>query len=321
MKTNNWIFSLHTTIKTKIPWLLWPVKDVYEKYISISVRAKLSIYFRLIRADKPIGTYLLLWPTLWALWLANNGAPPLYLLVVFTVGTFLMRSAGCVINDFADRDFDGQVKRTKARPLALKQISSREALSVFAVLIALSFFVVLFLNTYAILLSFVAVAIAAIYPFMKRYTYFPQIVLGAAFAWSIPMAFAASSNKIPAEAWLLYIATLMWVLAYDTFYGMVDRKDDIKIGIKSTAILFGESDLSIIAIIQSLFMLGMLLVGSRYDLAWPFYFSWFIALGLIGYQFWIARKRKPEQCFKAFLNNNYVGMILFLGLVVSYAVR
>jgi 4-hydroxybenzoate polyprenyltransferase len=327
-KTHSVMATTKTDIFTRLsrwflqnaPWLFKDVKTLYFEWLPPSLAHRIIQYALLMRVHRPIGTWLLLWPTLWALWLAADGAPPLSVIIIFVLGTFLMRSAGCVINDYADRHFDGHVKRTKDRPLAQGKVSEKEALILFAVLVMLAFLLVLMLNRFTVMLSFVAVAIAAIYPFMKRYTYFPQVVLGAAFAWSIPMAYAAVNNSIEVEAWVLYISTLMWVLAYDTFYGMVDRKYDLKIGVKSTAILFGEADLSIIGIIQGLFLFGMLLVASRYELNWPFYGAWFVALGLIGYQFWIARHRKPDQCFAAFLNNNYVGMVLFLGIVLSYIV-
>ena len=319
MNIINSIKSSKALLKSRqyAPWLFVPVSSYYQQWIKPQDRQKIALYARLMRLDKPIGTYLLLWPTLWALWLATQGAPSLFHLVIFSLGVFLMRSAGCVINDYADRDFDGKVKRTQARPLATKAISDKEALILFAALSFSAFCLVLTLNALTIYLSFGALAIAICYPFMKRYTYFPQVVLGAAFAWSIPMGFAATTHQVPSDAWLLYLCTLLWVLAYDTFYGMVDRKDDIKVGIKSTAILFGEADLAITGFIQSLFMFGMLLVGSRFELGAYYYISWVIAAALIGYQFWLARKRKPEQCFKAFLNNNYVGMVLFLGMVLD----
>ncbi len=302
------------------PWLFKDIRTLYFEWLPTKVAERIIQYGLLMRVHRPIGTWLLLWPTLWALWLSSHGAPPLSVLIIFVVGTFLMRSAGCVINDYADRNFDSHVKRTQDRPLAQGKVKEREALTLFCGLVLLAFLLVLLLNPFTVMLSVGALIIASVYPFMKRYTYFPQLVLGAAFAWSIPMAYAAVKSTIDIEAWVLYISTLMWVLAYDTFYGMVDRKYDIKIGVKSTAILFGEADLSIIGIIQSFFMLGMLLVASRYELNWPFYVAWFIAAGFIGYQFWIARKRKPEQCFAAFLNNNYVGMVLFLGIAISYIV-
>ncbi|MCW8877508.1 MAG: 4-hydroxybenzoate octaprenyltransferase [Kangiellaceae bacterium] len=274
-------------------------------------------YSLLMRVDRPIGTLLLLWPTLWALWLANEQIPPISLIVIFSVGVFLTRSAGCVINDYADRNFDGKVERTKARPLAVGKVSEKEALILFIVLSLLAFSLVLMLNLYSVLLSIVAIGIATIYPFMKRVTYFPQVVLGAAFSMSIPMAFAASINEVPAAAWLLYVANLLWVLAYDTLYGMVDKKDDLKVGIKSTAILFGEADLQIITIIQSFFLFGMLLVGARFDLGLFYYLGVMIAAGLIAWQIYYCRTRKRENCFTAFLNNNWVGAAIFCGILLS----
>jgi len=274
-------------------------------------------YARLMRVDKPIGTLLLLWPTLWALWLASEGAPDISLVIIFTIGVFLTRSAGCVINDIADRDFDGKVQRTKNRPLATGQVTEREALAVFVVLALVAFFLVLILNKLSIVLSVVAIAIAIIYPFMKRVTYFPQIVLGAAFSMSIPMAFAATNGEISSAAWLLYIANLLWVLAYDTLYGMVDKKDDLKVGIKSTAILFGEADLQIIATIQAFFIFGMLLIGSRFELNHWYYIGLAAASALIVWQLFHCRRREPSKCFTAFINNNWVGACIFCGILLS----
>jgi len=280
-------------------------------------REKLLQYSRLMRMERPIGTLLLLWPTLWALWLANETVPPVHLLVVFILGVFLTRSAGCVINDYADRHFDGHVERTRHRPLAAGKISEKEALGLFLLLSVLAFALVLTLNLYAIGLSVVAIVIATVYPFMKRFTYFPQAVLGAAFSMSIPMAFAASNNAVPETAWLLYVANLLWVLAYDTLYGMVDKKDDLKIGIKSTAILFGEADLQIIAIIDGFFVFGMLLVGVRFDLNFWYYLGLVVACGLLGWQLYSCRKRQPKRCFSAFLNNNWVGASIFCGILLA----
>ena len=304
-------------IQKYMPWLIRPVSDYYQQWVAADIREKVRAYALLMRLDRPIGIWLLIWPTWWALWLASKGPPSLSHLLVFSLGAFLMRSAGCVINDYADRDFDGRVKRTKKRPLAMKAIAPKEALILFAVLGLLAFLLVLMLNLNTLLMSFGAIAIAISYPFMKRYTYFPQVVLGAAFAWSVPMAFMAVSEHVPVEAWLLYLATLLWVLAYDTYYGMVDRADDMKIGIKSTAILFGDADLSIIAVIQGLFLFGMLLLGHRYELNGFYYFGCLLAAACMGYQYWIARKRKPDQCFKAFINNNYVGLFIFIGIIFS----
>ena len=297
------------------------VKDLWRFIVGLkltpSQRDKLIEYGKLMRVERPIGTLLLLWPTLWALWLANETFPPVHFIFVFTLGVFLTRSAGCVINDYADRHFDGKVERTQNRPLAQGRVSEKEAIGLFIGLSLLAFVLVLTLNPYSIGLSVVAIAIATIYPFMKRVTYFPQVVLGAAFSMAIPMAFAASNNEVPAQAWLLYVANLLWVLAYDTLYGMVDKKDDLKIGIKSTAILFGEADLQIIAIIQGCFLFGMLLVGGRFDLGLWYYLGLAIAAGLIGWQLYHCRKRQPQNCFEAFLNNNWVGASIFCGILIS----
>lgn len=280
-------------------------------------RARFFEYGRLMRIERPIGTLLLLWPTLWALWLANDAFPPVHLIVVFTLGVFLTRSAGCVINDFADRHLDGKVERTKERPFAHNAVSEKEAIFLFIGLSLVAFMLVLTLNLYSIILSFIAIVIATIYPFMKRITYFPQVVLGAAFSMSIPMAFAASQNEVPTQAWLLYIANLLWVLAYDTLYGMVDKKDDIKAGIKSTAILFGEADLQIIGMIQGFFIFGMLMVGIRFELNFWYYLSLLGAIGFIAWQLYHCQTRRPENCFNAFLNNNWVGASLFCGILIS----
>ncbi|NVJ49654.1 MAG: 4-hydroxybenzoate octaprenyltransferase [Gammaproteobacteria bacterium] len=313
----SWSRKLHQ----RAPWLFTSVAQLYWQWVPQSIAVKGVEFLRLMRVDRPIGTYLLLWPTLWALILASHGAPMLSELLVFSLGTFLMRSAGCVINDIADRKLDGHVSRTRTRPLARKTVTTQEAIGLFVVLALLAFALVLTLNLLTVQLSFVAIGIASLYPYMKRYTYFPQLILGAAFAWSIPMAYAAVSASIPAEAWLMYISTLLWVLAYDTYYGMVDRHDDIKIGIKSTAILFGDADLPIIAMIQGFFIFGMLLLGTRNDLSWPYYLSLLISVGFMVYQYWICRKRQPEQCFRAFLNNNYVGLVITLGIIAHYLLQ
>ncbi|NVK22037.1 MAG: 4-hydroxybenzoate octaprenyltransferase [Kangiellaceae bacterium] len=275
-------------------------------------------YASLMRLDKPIGTLLLLWPTLWALWIAAEGIPPTWILIVFCLGVFLMRSAGCIINDYADRDFDAHVQRTRNRPLAQNFISSSEALTLFFLLIAIAFALVMTLNWFTISLSIVAVILAATYPFMKRYTYFPQVILGAAFAWSIPMAFAAIQNQIPLIVWVVYTATLLWVLAYDTLYGMVDRDDDMRLGLKSTAILFGEMDLLMVATIQGLFLIGMYLLGQQLEFGAYYYIGWVFAVLLVIGQLWRCRRRERQQLFNAFLNNNYVGMVLFFGIVAHY---
>lgn len=282
-------------------------------------RQQLPHYLALMRVDRPIGTYLVLWPTLWALWLAAEGLPDWHLLLIFVLGTFLMRSAGCVINDYADRHIDAHVKRTEARPFATGSVTEKEALTVFAVLCGAAFILVLFTNIQTILLSFAAVALAACYPFMKRYTHLPQVVLGAAFAWGIPMAFSAQRGELPASLWLIYIAVLMWTVAYDTFYAMVDRDDDLKIGVKSTAILFGDDDKAITAMLQVSVIIVMLLVGKQFAMSFIYYAGLMAASGLFIYQQKLIKYRERDKCFQAFLNNHYVGMAIFVGIALHYA--
>lgn len=279
---------------------------------------KLLAYHRLMRTDKPIGALLLLWPTLWALWVATPGLPPLWILAVFVAGVWLMRAAGCVVNDYADRKFDGHVKRTANRPLPSGAVTEKEARTLFVVLVLISFLLVLTLNTMTILLSVAALALAWIYPFMKRYTHLPQVVLGAAFGWSIPMAFAAVSETVPLSCWLMFLANILWAVAYDTQYAMVDRDDDLKIGIKSTAILFGRQDKLIIGILQVAVLLLMVAIGYLNGLGGAFYAAVAAAGMLFIYQQKLIVHRERDACFKAFLNNNYVGLVLFLGLAASY---
>ncbi|MEK0166090.1 MULTISPECIES: 4-hydroxybenzoate octaprenyltransferase [Enterobacteriaceae] len=281
-------------------------------------QGKLLAYHRLMRTDKPIGALLLLWPTLWALWVATPGVPPLGILVVFIAGVWLMRAAGCVVNDYADRKFDGHVKRTANRPLPSGAVSEKEARNLFVVLVLLAFVLVLTLNLMTILLSVAALALAWTYPFMKRYTHLPQVVLGAAFGWSIPMAFAAVSESVPLSCWLMFFANILWAVAYDTLYAMVDRDDDVKIGIKSTAILFGRHDKLIVGILQVLVLVLMAAVGWLNGLGWAFYASIAVAGALFIWQQKMIVHRDRDACFKAFLNNNYVGLALFVGLAVSY---
>lgn len=281
-------------------------------------QGKLLAYHRLMRTDKPIGALLLLWPTLWALWVATPGVPPLGILVVFIAGVWLMRAAGCVVNDYADRKFDGHVKRTANRPLPSGAVSEKEARNLFIVLVLLAFVLVLTLNLMTILLSVAALALAWTYPFMKRYTHLPQVVLGAAFGWSIPMAFAAVSESVPLSCWLMFFANILWAVAYDTLYAMVDRDDDVKIGIKSTAILFGRHDKLIVGILQVLVLVLMATVGWLNGLGWAFYASIVVAGALFVWQQKMIVHRDRDACFKAFLNNNYVGLALFVGLAVSY---
>ncbi len=279
---------------------------------------KLLAFHRLMRTDKPIGSFLLLWPTLWALWVATLGVPPLWILLVFVAGVWLMRAAGCVVNDYADRKFDGHVKRTAHRPMPSGSVTENEARVLFVVLVLLAFALVLTLNTMTILLSVAALALAWVYPFMKRYTHLPQVVLGAAFGWSIPMAFAAVSESVPLSCWIMFLANILWAVAYDTQYAMVDRDDDLKIGIKSTAILFGRQDKLIIGILQVAVLALMVAIGELNGLGWQFYWSLIVAGALFVYQQKLIAGRDRDACFKAFLNNNYVGMVLFLGFAASY---
>lgn len=282
------------------------------------VRSKWQAYSRLMRTDRPIGSLLLLWPTYWALWIAARGVPDWHILIIFTIGVFSMRAAGCVINDFADRKFDGSVERTKNRPLPRGDVTEKEAKILFAVLVLVSFGLVLTLNTMTIWLSVAGLALAWVYPFVKRVSHLPQVVLGAAFGWSIPMAFAAVSESLPAECWLLFTVNIVWSVVYDTQYAMVDRNDDLKIGVKSTAILFGRFDKMIIGILQLVMILMLLWVGLMVNLSGIFYWSLLLASALFVYQQRLMADRERDPCFQAFMNNNYVGFILFLGMLVSY---
>jgi 4-hydroxybenzoate polyprenyltransferase len=252
------------------------------------------------------------------LWIAAAGVPDGWILTIFVAGVVLMRAAGCVINDVADRDFDPHVQRTRQRPIAAGRVTVREALILFAVLCLLAFGLVLTMNGLTILLSFVGALLAATYPFVKRYTHLPQIYLGAAFGWAVPMAFAAQTGTVPTIAWLVFIATVLWATAYDTMYAMVDRDDDLRIGVKSTAILFGDADRAIIAVIQTMLLLVLFLIGRRQELGGIYYFSLCVAAGLALYQQYLIRERDPAACFRAFLNNNWFGMVVFAGLVMSY---
>lgn len=282
------------------------------------VRSKWQAYSRLMRTDRPIGSLLLLWPTYWALWIAARGVPDWHILIIFTIGVFSMRAAGCVINDFADRKFDGSVERTKNRPLPRGDVTEKEAKILFAVLVLVSFGLVLTLNTMTIWLSVAGLALAWVYPFVKRVSHLPQVVLGAAFGWSIPMAFAAVSESLPAECWLLFAVNIVWSVVYDTQYAMVDRNDDLKIGVKSTAILFGRFDKMIIGILQLVMILMLLWIGLMVNLSGIFYWSLLLAGALFVYQQRLMADRERDPCFQAFMNNNYVGFILFLGTLVSY---
>ena len=279
--------------------------------------ARIPDFLQLMRLDRPIGTWLLMWPTLWALWVAAAGIPERHLLLIFVAGVYLMRAAGCVINDYADRHFDGHVKRTKHRPLATGRISEREAKVLFGILVAASFVLVLFTNLFTVMLSLGGVLLAFIYPFMKRYTNLPQLFLGAAFSWAIPMAFGAVLGQVPLEAWLLFAANVAWTVAYDTEYAMVDRDDDLKIGVKSTAVLFGRADRIMIGVLQLLTLALLGWAGFRLGLG---LFFW---LGLAGmaatfiHQQRLIREREREPCFQAFLNNHWSGLLVFAGIALS----
>ncbi|OBX06265.1 4-hydroxybenzoate polyprenyltransferase [Gallibacterium salpingitidis] len=279
--------------------------------------SKWPSYVQLMRLDNPIGSFLLLWPTLWALWLANNGFPDPKVLMIFILGVVFMRSAGCVINDYADRHIDGEVKRTNRRPLATGAVSETEAKVLFVTLVFLSFLLVLQLNFYAIALSVIAVLLAFIYPFMKRYTHLPQLFLGAAFGWSIPMAYGATVEALPLDCWILFLANLTWTIAYDTQYAMVDRDDDLRIGVKSTAILFAEYDNKIIALLQLITLLLLIYLGYAQQLNTGYFIVLAIAASHFIYQCKMTKTRIREACFKSFLNNNYVGMWIFIAIVVG----
>lgn len=276
------------------------------------------MYAELIRFEKPIGVYLLLWPTLWALAVAGEGSPDPWILAVFVLGVFLMRSAGCAINDYADRDIDLHVVRTKERPLTSGRISEKETLLVFVVLGMLAFLLVLSLNLFTIWLSLGGLLLAASYPFMKRYHYLPQVHLGAAFGWAVPMAFAAQTESLPKQTWLLYVATLVWAVAYDTMYSMVDREDDLKIGVKSSAILFGEHDRAVIGLFQALFIVTLWLTGRELGYSAIYYYALGLASVFLIYEQFLIVYRVPEACFRAFLHNHWVGAIIFFGIMGHY---
>lgn len=273
---------------------------------------KLKYYVLLMRLHKPIGILLLLWPTLWALWLVGASWN---IIAIFITGVVLMRSAGCIINDVVDKKWDGAVARTRERPLVTGKLSVREAFGLFAILLMLAFLLVLQLNTLTIALAFLGLIFAVIYPFLKRITHLPQVGLGIAFSWGIPMVFAAQLNTVPWDAWLLFAAAVLWPIIYDTFYAMTDKADDIKIGVKSTAIGWGNYDLFIIGFFQVAFLLLLIMVGLVFNLSHYYYMSLVLAGILFLYQQWLAKSRAPEKCFKAFLNNNWVGFIIFMGMV------
>lgn len=285
------------------------------------IARRLDAYERLVRLDKPIGAALLLWPTLWAVWLASGGTPRLDILIIFVVGTLLMRSAGCAINDYADRDFDPHVERTRARPLAAREIAPKEALAVGAVLALAAFGLVLFLNAFAIALSFVALAIAAAYPFAKRVFALPQAVLGIAFGFGIPMAYAAIQERLPLECWLLLAANVFYAFAYDTEYAMVDRDDDAKIGIRTSALTLGHWDVAAVMASYAAMLLLLVAVGVRAGLGWPYHAGLAVAGVMMLYHWFLIRGRTREGCFRAFRHNNWVGLAIFAGIVAATPMR
>jgi 4-hydroxybenzoate polyprenyltransferase len=284
-------------------------------------QGRVQDFLQLMRFDRPIGTLLLLWPTLWALWFAANGLPSIDLLIIFVLGVIVMRAAGCVINDYVDRFVDGAVRRTRDRPLVNGRIKPIEALLLFVALCLIAFLLVLMTNNLTILLAAGGVLIAMVYPIMKRHTHLPQIVLGAAWAWAIPMAFAAQTGTLGKNAWLLYVAVVLWTVAFDTFYAMVDREDDRVAGIKSTAILFDDLDLVLIGVLQAMMLLALIFTGQAFHRGLWYFVGVSVVGALFLYQQIIARERQAEACFKAFLNNNWVGIALFVAIVVDYIVR
>ncbi len=303
-------------------WLVYRLRfHPWTTHALPRIGATAADYARLMRLDRPIGTYLLLWPTLWALWIGGHGRPDPHVLLIFVAGVVLMRSAGCVINDYADRSFDPHVARTQDRPLAAGRVSTHEALMLFAILALTALILALQLHRAALLWAVAGAFLAVTYPFIKRFLSVPQLYLGLSFGWGIPMAFAAQLYKVPRVAWLLFLANLLWVTAYDTIYAMVDRDDDLRIGLRSTAILFGDSDRHIIAVLQAMTLLALVLAGRMAGLG-PWYLAGLAAAGaFFAYQLWLIRRRDPRACFQAFLNNQYVGLSVFVGILLHYIYR
>ena len=292
---------------------------MFSRTLAPGVVAQLRNYGKLMRIDKPIGTWLLLWPTLWALWLAGAGHPDGGLFVVFVLGVFFMRSAGCVLNDYADRNIDPYVERTRTRPIASGAVAPAEALTLFVILALLAIGLATMLNWPAQKLAIVAAGLTPVYPFIKRYISIPQLILGAAFGWAVPMVFAALTEETPQLAWLVFGTAVIWAVIYDTFYAMVDRDDDRRIGVKSTALLFGDTDLFVIAGLQMLMLLALVLVGVQAELGFTYYASIAIVAALMGYHQWLARDRQPAGCFAAFLHNHHIGMVVFIGILLDYS--
>ncbi len=295
-------------MKNPLPGLLGP-----------DVAVQLRNYGRLMRIDKPIGLWLLLWPTLWALWIAGDGHPDQGLFVVFVLGVFVMRSAGCVLNDFVDRKIDPYVERTRDRPIASGAVAPFEALTLFVALGLIAVGLATMLNQPARMLAIVGAALTIIYPFIKRFVSIPQFILGAAFGWAVPMAFAAQTGELPQIAWVVFGAALIWAVIYDTFYAMVDREDDVKIGVKSTAILFGDADLFVIAGMQAIMLAALVFVGLRAELGFWYYLSLAVSAGLMAHHQWLARNREKDGCFKAFLRNHHIGLVIFIGILLHYS--
>jgi 4-hydroxybenzoate polyprenyltransferase len=279
---------------------------------------QLQNYVQLMRLDKPIGIWLLLWPTLWALWLAGEGHPDAGIFVVFLLGVVIMRSAGCVLNDFADRNIDPYVERTRTRPIASGAVAPMEALTLFVALALIAIGLAAMLNRLAQMLAIVGAGLTIVYPFIKRFVSIPQFVLGAAFGWAVPMAFAAQTGETAQLAWLVFGTAIIWAVIYDTFYAMADREDDLKIGVKSTAILFGDADLFVIGGLQILMLAALIFIGNMAELGFAYYASVFIAAILMAWHQWVARDRQPAACFRVFLHNHYIGMIVFIGIVLHY---
>ena len=295
------------------PPLKKPVKRLAPGFV-----VQLRNYVELMRLNKPIGVWLLLWPTLWALWIAGQGHPDAGIFLVFMLGVIVMRSAGCVLNDFADRNIDPYVERTRARPIASGAVAPMEAITLFIALALIAIGLAAMLNQPAQVLAIIAAGLTVVYPFIKRFVSIPQFVLGAAFGWAVPMAFAAQTGEARQIAWLVFGTALIWAVIYDTFYAMVDREDDLKVGVKSTAILFGDADLFVIAGLQLLMLVALIFIGDMEGFGIWYYGSVMVAAIIMGYHQWLARDRKPAECFKAFLHNHYIGMIIFIGIVLQY---
>ena len=295
------------------------MKNILSPKLKKNIVAQLRNYGKLMRIDKPIGLWLLLWPTLWALWLAGEGHPDQGLFVVFVVGVFIMRSAGCVLNDYVDRKIDPYVERTRTRPIASGAVAPMEALVLFVALSLIAIGLATMLNRPARLLAIIAAGLTVAYPFIKRWVSIPQFVLGAAFGWAVPMAFAAQTGGTPQLAWLVFGVAVIWAVIYDTFYAMVDREDDRKLGVKSTALLFGEVDLFVIAGLQILMLAALILIGLLAELGLWYFLSVAGAAGLMAYHQWLARDRQPAGCFAAFLHNHHIGFVIFIGIVLHYA--